>query len=377
MSPKEKVSHIVVATDDQSMFAGAGDSRRSPSRKLNSAEREPRSGKPSAEMPSNSLSPKMEPSHQEQINEFVRPLLESREQIAGMVIWEDRVVVSVVKCDASGQVILQSTAELEFPESASDAQCSSLLRKWWKQCKFGTRSVWVGVDSGHIAQKYFSLPVPEEGLDDALFILAEEVLHDTSAQTVFDYILFDKNKPTDPSAGMMYACSEQILLRYKRILENAGLLVCGFCVPSVELARTFRFFGPPVSSKFAECVLLLTKTTAEIVILFGESSLYSRRIETISGDWGENLDYLIQSVNDAFMYFQLYLSSDTPVGRIHLAGVMPDSQDMAEFFLRESGLVVQRWVPTDQKGPLVVSSSCKGAIPGLAVSSLGLAMRRD
>jgi Tfp pilus assembly PilM family ATPase len=306
---------------------------------------------------------------------FVKPVLESSEVIAGLMLWETHLAVAVVQ-HQGGRAVLTQAGEFEFPADSSDAQRSKLLKKWWRKKKFKTHSVWIGVYPQGGFQKYFSLPVAEDAVRGALALEVEDSLQMSAENIVFDYFLYDRKKKSDPCSGMLFACPRQEILRRKKILQDAGLLVCGVGVPSVEFAKTFRWLSPVAGSKFAEVLLLLTERTATIVILYGESSFYSRVVECSVGGWKANPDYLVQSINDAVVYFQLYLS-EIPVGRINVAGLLPRSYDIIELLLRETGLMVQQWNPLAGTNALSCSPSLAGAVPDLAVGALGLAIRRD
>lgn len=308
-------------------------------------------------------------------SEWIRPLVGSGETIAGLVLWEEQVVVAVLD-HRRGSTVLKQAGQFVFPKNATDAERSKLLKKWWKSSYFCTRSVWAGFHTSSDIQKYFSLPVDESGLREALTLEAEESLQVESPNALMDYFLFEKEDKDDPCTGMMFATPRWSILRYKKILEDAGLLVCGIGVPSVEMARAFRWLGTPVSSQFADCVVFLTQSSANVVIIYGEGALYSRTVESSSGGWGDNLEYLVQSLNDAFMYFQLYLSS-IPVGRIQVTGHFPENVDMTGFLLMETGLVVRQWDPLADKEKLYCPPKLAAAAPDLLAGCLGLALRRD
>lgn len=306
---------------------------------------------------------------------WVHAVSKSHEAIAGLVLWEDRAVVSILG-HRKGSTFLRQAGQLVFSKNATDAERSKMLKKWWKSSRFCTRSVWAGFYTSADIQKYFSLPVAEDGLRAALTLEAEESLQVESPNALMDFFVFEKKKPDDPFTGMMFASPRWSILRFKKILDDAGLLVCGVGAPSAELARTFRWLGPTVSPQFADCVVVLTETSANIVIIYGNSSFYSRMIESASGGWADSMEYLVQSLNDAFMYFQLYLAN-IPVGRIQLTGHFTENVDMTGFLLRETGLVVRQWDPLSEGGRLYCSPKLMSSSPDLLVSSLGLALRRD
>jgi Tfp pilus assembly PilM family ATPase len=308
-------------------------------------------------------------------SDWVRSLVGSNEVIAGLVLWEEQAVAAVLE-HHKGSTVLKQAGQVVFPKNATDAERSRILKKWWRSSRFCTRSVWAGFHTSSDIQKYFSLPVDESGLRDALMLEAEESLQVESPNALMDYYLFEKEKKDDPSTGMMFATPRWSVMRYKKILDDAGLLVCGIGVPNVEIARTFRWLGMPVSPQFADCVLFLTETSANIVIVCGNSSLYSRTVESASGGWETNLDYLVQALNDAFMYFQLYLST-FPVGRIQLTGHFPEHIDLTGFLLMETGLVVRQWDPLAETGKLYCSPKLAASAPDLLAGCLGLALRRD
>ena len=380
MSSKDKNSYVIVDEGPDDFFADQGASLSAQvTRPEPEPEPEPKTGKSSKKSRSprkkRAATPTKKETEASVSSEYLQPMMDSSEPIVGLMLWPNRAVASVMEVH-KGKAVLKQAGELLFPEDSEDAQRSKLLKKWWKSQHFGTRSVWVGLGSSDTVQKYFSHEVSEDELHDVLGQEAEEAVRESAEETSLDYYLFDKKTTREPFKGMLSACPRWGLVETKKLLQGAGLLLCGFGVPAVELAKTFRWLGPTMSEKFADCVLLLTESSATIMLLFGENSFYSRRIEHGSDGWEDQMDYMAQSLNDVFMYFQLYLS-DIPVGRLHLAGVMPKKIDMTEFLLMETGLAVDHWDPLKQADRLVCSSRVKGAVPDLLVSSLGLALRRD
>ncbi|MDH3346142.1 MAG: hypothetical protein OEL75_03060, partial [Kiritimatiellaceae bacterium] len=346
MSSEDKENYVLVSTDDADMFDGNnGADGATPVNNQTSDSLPSESDAPVEEAPPKSeKTPKAKKprpekktsapvqSEPEQIpSEFIAALKNSNEPIAGMVVWEDRVVVSILEYRA-GKAVLRSTGELVLPEDSSDLEQSKLIKKWWRKNRFKTRSVWVAVATHDTVQKYFTHSVSSDDLEAAIAADAADTLQEDPSGALYDYYLFDKKADRDPHKGMLFACPEWVLSQYKKKLQDAGLLVCGFGVLAAELAKTFRWLGPPSMDKFADCVLYLTESAATVVILFGENSFYSRRVETLSAGWETHMDYLVQSLNDAFMYFQLYLS-EVPVGRLYLTGVMPSGVDMTSFLL--------------------------------------------
>lgn len=299
----------------------------------------------------------------------------NHESIAGIDLWEDGATACFLKWNR-GKLQITHAGHIEFPEGIGDVEKATMLKGFWKNLKMPTRSVWVNVHNPSLLQKYVRYDMPVDELESTLRRDAEESMPGAVGNVVMDWNI--KERFGGGGEGLLFALPIWEQEHLLSILRRAGLLVCGMSVAACDIARLVaiaRTRGSGAGS--AECVCSMSRTGADIVIIYGDGAVYSRTVYSRAGGWEKNLSYLFECMNDAVNYFNSWISRD-PVATILLCGQVPEVEDLGGAMLRETGLLAEVWNPVADSDIFELTGAAKrsGVLGRNLVGSLGVAMER-
>lgn len=299
------------------------------------------------------------------------------ETIAGLTLWDDGATVCLLKI-CRGKLEVTHAGHVEFPEKAGDTKRIALIRSMWKRSKIPTRSVWVSVHASSMLQKYVMYDLDGEHLKAALLRDAEQSLRAMGGDSAVDWLVSPRQQ--GGVEGMVFAVPGWERDHYISLLRKAGLLVCGMSVSACDLARTLEMARPypELKQRPTECVVSFSRSGADIVIVYGAGSFYSRTVFSRVASWRDNMNYLYECLNDAMGYFSSWING-RPVATLLLTGMVPDLPDLGGELLRETGIFAEIWNPVSESPFVSMASSAKhsGVSGSMLAGTTGLALIRD
>jgi Tfp pilus assembly PilM family ATPase len=308
------------------------------------------------------------------------------ENIAGINVGDGFVSASHIVRRGRKKIALTHAGWLEYAPDAADSEIVQVIRKLWKRCRMPTRTVCVGLQSRSLCLKYFKYPdLSQMELVSALKLEAEETLQLPPEQIMLDWHL---NRPrNDPYTqhgeqlqGVLVAVSRDQVVRRMNLVKKAGLLPVMMDVGCTSLCNLFLTLrGDSVNVENAVCVVNLSRYNADIAVLYNDHYIYPRTIISRSAEWVSKVQYLIENISDALLYYHVKVDK-TPVNRLILTGFVPDSADFVGQIHDTIGLPTEVWNPLQEKNfsiSMNVSKSAmgKGITTPLMTTSLGLGLR--
>lgn len=312
-------------------------------------------------------------------------LRDNRENIAGINIADGVVSIARVVRRGRNKIALTHGGWLEYAPDARDEEIVQVIRKLWKKTKMPTRTVCAGLHTRSLCLKYFQYPdlAPRE-LTSALDLEAEETLQLPPEEIALDWHL---NRPkNDPYTqlgeqlhGVLVAVSKREVNNQLNLLKKAGLFPVITDVGSTSLCNLFLALrGDKVNEHNAICVVNLSRYSADISILYNDHYIYPRTIISRSAEWSSKVQYLIENISDALLYYHVKVDK-TPVTQLVLTGFVPEEPEFVAQIHDTIGLPTEVWSPLKDDN-FVVAHSVKSAknhsvISPLMTTSLGLGLR--
>jgi Tfp pilus assembly PilM family ATPase len=309
----------------------------------------------------------------------------SSENIAGINIADGVVSVAHVVRRGRYKIVLTHAGWMEYAPDAGEEEIIEVIRKLWKKSKMPTRTVCAGLQTRSLCLKYFKYPdlAPRE-LSSALNLEAEESLQLPPEEIALDWHL---NRPkNDPYTqlgeqlhGILVAVGKKEVNSQLNLLKKAGLYPVISDVGCTSLCNLFLSLrGDKVSNDSAVCVVNLSRYNADISILYNDHYIYPRTIISRSSEWSSKVQYLIENISDALLYYHVKVDK-TPVTQLVLTGYVPKESEFVAQIHDTIGLPTEVWRPLKDDN-FIVSRGVKSlknydVISPLITTTLGLALR--
>jgi Tfp pilus assembly PilM family ATPase len=328
---------------------------------------------------------KKRPEWNEEANMVAAEPIKNRENIAGINIADGVVSAARIVRRGRRKIALTHAGWMEYAPDASDEEIVQVIRKLWKKTLMPTRSVCMGLQSRMLCLKYFKYPdlAPRE-LTSALHLEAEETLQLPPDEIVLDWHL---NRPkNDPYTqlgeqlqGILVAVAKKEVNRQLNLLKKAGLFPVMTDIGCTSLCNLFLALrGEKVNVDNAVCVVNLSRYNADISILYSDHYIYPRTIISRSAEWSTKLQYLIENISDALLYYHVKVDK-TPVTQLVLTGFVPDDPEFVAQIHDTIGLPTEVWSPLKDENFSIAhslkSSKNNSVISPLMTTSLGLGLR--
>lgn len=308
-----------------------------------------------------------------------------KENIAGINIGDGFVSVARIVRRGRKKILLTHAGWMEYASDASDEDIIQVIRKLWKSTRMPTRTVCAGIHTHSLCLKFFKYPdlAPRE-LISALQLEAEETLQLPPDEITLDWHV---NRPrNDPYTqqgeqmqGVLVAMEKKQVNRQLNLLKKAGLYPVVMDVGSTSLCNLYLALrGEKVNAENAVCVVNLSRYNADISILYNDHYIYPRTIISRSAEWVSKVQYLIENISDALLYYHVKVDK-TPVTQLVLTGFVPDDSEFVGQIHDTIGLPTEVWSPLRDDNFIMahgVKSSKKYDITNpLMTTSLGLGLR--
>ena len=179
--------------------------------------------------------------------------------------------------------------------------------------------------------------------------------------------------------GVLVAVARDQVERQMNLVKKAGLLPVMVDVGCMSLCNLFLALrGDSVNTDNAVCVVNLSRYNADISILYNDHYIYPRTIISRSAEWESKVQYLIENISDALLYYHVKVDK-TPVNRLVLTGFVPESSEFIGQIHDTIGLPTEVWNPLQDKNFMIArnvkaSKKDEGIAP-LMTTSLGLGLR--
>ena len=178
--------------------------------------------------------------------------------------------------------------------------------------------------------------------------------------------------------GVLVAVEKQQVTQQMSLLKRAGLYPVVMDVGSTSLCNLYLALrGESVTFESAVCVVNLSRYNADISILYNDHYIYPRTIISRSADWESKVQYLIENISDALLYYHVKVDK-TPVMQLVLTGFVPDEPEFVAQIHDTIGLPTEIWNPLKDDNFMIahsVRSVRDDASAPLVSTSLGLGLR--
>jgi len=311
--------------------------------------------------------------------------MRNMENIAGIHLADGVVSTARVVRRGRRRIALTHAGWMDYAPDASDEEIVAVVRKLWKKTRMPTKTVCAGLHTRSLCLKYFKYPdlAPRE-LTSALHLEAEESLQLPPEEIALDWHLNrPRNDPYtqlgEPLHGVLVASPKKEINRQLNLLKKAGLFPVITDVGCTSLCNLFLALrGEKVNNNNAVCVVNLSRYHADIAILYADHYIYPRTIISRSAEWSTKVQYLIENVSDALLYYHVKVDK-TPVTQLVLTGFVPDEPEFVAQVHDSIGLPTEVWSPLRDEN-FLISHSVKSAkkynvISPLMTTSLGLGLR--
>lgn len=307
---------------------------------------------------------------------------EIKENIAGLNIGDGFVCASRTVRRGRKKIHLTHAGWMEYAPDVSDEELVQTIRRLWKKTGMPTRTVCIGLQSRSLCLKYFSYPDLSQGeLHSALKLEAEESLQLSPDNIVLDWHI---NRPrNDPYTqlgeqlqGVLVAISKEQANRQMMLVKKAGLYPVIMDVGCTSLCNLYLALrGEKVSRENGVCVVNLSRFSADISILYNEHYIYPRTIISRSAEWSSKVQYLIENISDALLYYHVKVDK-TPVTQLVLTGFVPEDPAFIGQIHDTIGLPTEVWSPLRDDN-FIIGGTVKesNVVTPLMTTSLGLALR--
>jgi Tfp pilus assembly PilM family ATPase len=163
------------------------------------------------------------------------------------------------------------------------------------------------------------------------------------------------------------------------LVKKAGLypvMIDVGCTSLCNLYLTLR--GDNVNTENAVCLVNLSRYHADISILYNDHFIYPRTIISRSAEWSSKVQYLIENISDALLYYHVKVDK-TPVTQLILTGYVPTEPEFVAQIHDTIGLPTEVWSPMRDEN-FMIAHAVKNAkdydvVTPLMTTSLGLGMR--
>jgi len=307
---------------------------------------------------------------------------EIKENIAGLNIGDGFVCASRIVRRGRKKIQLTHAGWMEYAPDATDDEIVQTIRRLWRKARIPTRTVCIGLQSRSLCLKYFSFPDLSQGeLSSALKLEAEESLQLAPENILLDWhINRPKNDPYtqlgEQLKGILVAVPKEQANRQMMLVKKAGLYPVIMDVGCTSLCNLYLSLrGEKVSKENGVCVVNLSRYSADISILYNDHYIYPRTIISRSAEWSSKVQYLIENISDALLYYHVKVDK-TPVTQLVLTGFVPEDKAFVAQIHDTIGLPTEVWTPLNDDNFSVGGSVDESNVMSpLMTTSYGLALR--
>ena len=265
-----------------------------------------------------------------------------QEDVIGLDVHDGNIVASHFNLGKKGPV-LDRLAVGKYDPKQSDRNIAHQIRDLWKKEKFPTRTVCTCLHSRSLMVRgfrYENLDMDE--LPQTLALKAEEALQHPLSEISLDWRLNQEtpdetNLPQELS-GTLMAAPRKTVVRHLKLIQMAGLYSIHVETSCIALNNLYSFLTRN-QTPTPVCLINLTERTADI-IMRSNGGNYPRTLFSSGKRWEENMEYLLENIQNALLYYHLKLKYH-PVEQIILTGKIPKPDEFPRELSKETALPVE------------------------------------
>lgn len=305
------------------------------------------------------------------------------EELAGIDISDGLICATYLTRSEHGAIQLQHAGWARYDYNESPESLSLKIKHLWKECGIPMHLVTTCLHTRSLAIKHLKYTgLSHNDLYSALQLEAEEALQLPPNELVFDWHTnrTDGAPNTPVTSGLLVSAPTRKITRLVNTLRNAGLYPAVIDTAPTAISNLYLTLNGNLPKGESRALLTFSSHNAVICILYEGDQLYARSIFSHSGSWNDNADYLIETLQDALLYYQVKINKD-PITKILLTGDVPQEAEFIEKIRVRTELPITLWNPLSD--PMIdVSKKCQSDLltltsPSQLATSLGLALRRE
>ncbi|MFA6172527.1 MAG: pilus assembly protein PilM [Kiritimatiellales bacterium] len=273
-------------------------------------------------------------------------LLGCEEDVIGLDINYGRVVAAHFSKNGNG-LQMDRLAAGEFSPELTDRQVAAWLRAFWKKEKLPSRTVRTCLHSRALMVRYFCYKnLSADELPQTLSLEAEEALQQPADELCFDWHLNPSGTGPDGTvselSGILAAVPRKTVIRHLNLIRASGLYSVNV---EISCSALYNFYTRlrEAADMSPVCLINLADRTADIIML-SSSGTYPRTLFSANDRWEGNLDYLLENIQNALLYYHLK-TNQYPIEKIVLIGRIPDKESFPRTLEKNTSLPVSIFDP--------------------------------
>ncbi|MFC1467995.1 type IV pilus biogenesis protein PilM [Verrucomicrobiota bacterium] len=307
----------------------------------------------------------------------------TQEQLAAIDLSDGRIFAAFVTRDNTGKTKLQRAGWSTYSFNDSDETVARKIRQLWKECEIPTHLVTTCLHTRSLSIKHFKytgLSMPE--IESALRLEAEESMQLPANEIILDWHLNDpQGTPDNPTtSGILASAPSRKAKRLINKLRKAGLYPAIIDTGPTAVSNLYLQLKGKLPAGESLAIVNLSDFHADICILYEEKNLYPRSIFSQSERWNKNIDYLLESLQDALLYYHIKISKD-PIKKILVTGSIPEDPGFIAQLSESTGLPAECWNPLDEPDLHIAKACDRDTLihtnQSLMTTCLGIALRRE
>ncbi len=263
-----------------------------------------------------------------------------QEDIIGLDINDGHIVAAHFLLKKTGPV-LNRLAVGKYDPTQPDQKIAQTIRDLWKKENFPTRTVCTCLHSRSLMVRGFHYKnVDLDELPQTLALKAEEALQSPLNEISMDWQLNSSksNEVSTELSGTLMAAPRKTVARHLKLIQKAGLYSIHVETSCTALNNLYSLLTEN-QMPHPVCLINLTNRTADI-IMRSNGGNYPRTLFSAGKPWDENMEYLLENIKDALLYYHLKLKHH-PVQKLYLTGKIPKPDELQRELSKESTLPVE------------------------------------
>lgn len=306
----------------------------------------------------------------------------TQERLAAVNICDGYICAAYLTQVKEEQPMLQRLGWATYTFNESDESIAKKIHQLWKECEIPTHLVTTCLHSRSLSLKHFKysgLTQPE--IESALQLEAEDALQLPPDEVVMDWHL---NKPNTPdqsdSSGILVSAPSRKVKQLVHTLRTAGLYPAVIDTGPTAVSNLYLSLKGSLPAGESLVILNLSDFHADICVLYEGQNLYPRSVFSQSGKWENNVNYLLENLQDALLYYHVKVCKD-PIKKILITGEIFENESFLAQLKESTRLPAEIWNPLEE--PAIQAAKACYLEPMANVNSsvittcLGLALRRE
>jgi Tfp pilus assembly PilM family ATPase len=305
------------------------------------------------------------------------------EELAAIDIADGHICIAHVTLNHGNEITLQHAGSADYSKQESDAELAKKIQKLWKKCEIPTHMATTCLHTRSLSIKHFKYTgLTHDDLKTALQLEAEDAMQLPPEKIAHDWHLNPpQDTPDNPTtSGILISAPSLKIKRLIKTLRSAGIYPAIIDTGPTAISNLYLQFNGELPADESLAIINVADYHADICILYEGSNLYPRSICSQSGPWKQNSDYLVETLQDALLYYHVKVCKN-PITRILVTGDIPEQTDLLEAIENSTQISTRFWNPLDDP-KMTIAKTCHKQEhltinQSLMATCLGLALRRE